>query len=325
MKPIYPAYFIPDLAHVVAFCDEKIPFLALANTLQRHKIPTSGVQVEKNATSLNLRILCFPKPIIERHQEVHLNRECTPDLYYLNIFQLYCPSISDEAWNDLLQRISSINIRSQMNKNNQIRSWVLEYKFVNTPLQTLPIYRKAKQSPQKPIYLTYDQTSNYGRTVEDMLKDWKRIVFLYTIVYKFAQSVRGKCIYLLYIIFIISEYKALFTMLYIFFVGRLCIREMVHVISYNYLNLLFSYGPKKEVICKVFWSPIKNGFDFTFLGGLTSINAHSAMRDLYASNLNYCHDLLQTITLLSETYSPLSSIAKLPLFPTFGTIVSTSK
>lgn len=29
-KTVYPAYFIPELAHVVAMCDEKLPFVALA-------------------------------------------------------------------------------------------------------------------------------------------------------------------------------------------------------------------------------------------------------------------------------------------------------
>lgn len=29
-KTIYPAYFIPELAHVVAMCDEKLPFVSLS-------------------------------------------------------------------------------------------------------------------------------------------------------------------------------------------------------------------------------------------------------------------------------------------------------
>lgn len=29
-RPKLPAYFIPELAHVVAFCDERIPFVTLA-------------------------------------------------------------------------------------------------------------------------------------------------------------------------------------------------------------------------------------------------------------------------------------------------------
>lgn len=29
-KTVYPAYFIPELAHIVAMCDEKLPFIAMA-------------------------------------------------------------------------------------------------------------------------------------------------------------------------------------------------------------------------------------------------------------------------------------------------------
>lgn len=61
-KTISPAYFVPELAHVVAFCDEKLPFVALAEELTKRKIPHSGLQVEANATSLVLKILAFPKP-----------------------------------------------------------------------------------------------------------------------------------------------------------------------------------------------------------------------------------------------------------------------
>lgn len=61
-KTIYPAYFVPELAHVVAMCDEKLPFVALAQELAKRKIPHSGLQVEANATSLVLKLLTLPEP-----------------------------------------------------------------------------------------------------------------------------------------------------------------------------------------------------------------------------------------------------------------------
>ncbi|XP_036346818.1 mediator of RNA polymerase II transcription subunit 14-like [Rhagoletis pomonella] len=39
-KTIYPAYFIPELAHVIAM------FFNLSQELSRHEIPNSGLQVE---------------------------------------------------------------------------------------------------------------------------------------------------------------------------------------------------------------------------------------------------------------------------------------
>lgn len=68
-KTIYPAYFIPELAHVVAMCDEKIPFLNLAQALTKHNIPHSGLQVESNATSLVLKILTLPQPGQQQPEE----------------------------------------------------------------------------------------------------------------------------------------------------------------------------------------------------------------------------------------------------------------
>lgn len=55
-------------------CDEKIPFLNLAQALTKHNIPHSGLQVESNATSLVLKILALPKPGQshgEEQQKVH--------------------------------------------------------------------------------------------------------------------------------------------------------------------------------------------------------------------------------------------------------------
>lgn len=61
-KTIYPAYFIPELAHVVAMCDEKLPFFALAQALSQRKLPHTGLQVEANSTSLVLKLLTLPMP-----------------------------------------------------------------------------------------------------------------------------------------------------------------------------------------------------------------------------------------------------------------------
>lgn len=57
-----PAYFIKELAHVVAMCDEKLPFIAMAQELIKRRIPHSGIQVEANTTSIVLKILALPDP-----------------------------------------------------------------------------------------------------------------------------------------------------------------------------------------------------------------------------------------------------------------------
>lgn len=57
-----PSYFIPELAHTVNMCDERLPFICLATELSNRNIPHSGLQVEANATSLVLQLLSLPEP-----------------------------------------------------------------------------------------------------------------------------------------------------------------------------------------------------------------------------------------------------------------------
>lgn len=45
-RTLSPAYFIPELAHVVAMCDEKLPLVAIAQELNKRNIPHSGLQVK---------------------------------------------------------------------------------------------------------------------------------------------------------------------------------------------------------------------------------------------------------------------------------------
>ncbi|TMW50711.1 hypothetical protein DOY81_004211 [Sarcophaga bullata] len=277
-KTIYPAYFIPELAHVVAMCDEKIPFLNLAQALTKHNIPHSGLQVESNATSLVLKILTLPQPGQQQAEE-QKSQTHTSNL----------PVIEPHVWKDLMKRLLSISIRSQMNKNNQIRVWIVEFVFFSTPLQST---HPKEQGNRRTVYLTYEQISHdFSKTVEDLLKDWSKIVYLYTLVYNFSEHMKNK---------------------------RLNISDTISINSYNYINLLLGYGPKKEVICNIYWSAQSRGFRLIFMGGITAVNAHSMMRDQLATHLNSRHSLIQMVYILHETYYPLSSIAKLPIIPHLG-------
>lgn len=46
-RPKHPAYFIPELAHVVALCDERIPFVTLAQEVSSKFRDTSLCPLEK--------------------------------------------------------------------------------------------------------------------------------------------------------------------------------------------------------------------------------------------------------------------------------------
>ena len=58
-------------------CDEKIPFLNLAQALTKHNIPHSGLQVESNATSLVLKILTLPQPGQQQAEEQKVSSPIT--------------------------------------------------------------------------------------------------------------------------------------------------------------------------------------------------------------------------------------------------------
>lgn len=184
-KTIFPAYFIPELAHVVAMCDEKIPFLNLAQTLSKFRIPHSGLQVEANATSLVLKILALPKP--GSNQAAGANGEQKTTTASSTSSAL--PKIESHVWDDLMRRVLSISVRSQTNKNSQVRIWVVEFVFYSTPLQST---HQKELGSRRTVNLTYEQANHdFSKTVEDLLNDWSKIVYLYTLVYDFAEQLRN--------------------------------------------------------------------------------------------------------------------------------------
>lgn len=76
-RTIYPAYFIPELAHVVAMCDEKLPYYLLAKALNQRRLAHSGLQPEANATSLVLRLLTLPMPELKPTDKVRIDFHTT--------------------------------------------------------------------------------------------------------------------------------------------------------------------------------------------------------------------------------------------------------
>uniref|UniRef100_A0A146LY05 Mediator of RNA polymerase II transcription subunit 14 n=4 Tax=Lygus hesperus TaxID=30085 RepID=A0A146LY05_LYGHE len=149
-----PAYFIPELAHVVALCDERIPFITLAQELGRRDIAHQGLQVEANATALVLKIVQMPPP---------------PGI-----------SINSPAWNHLLKHLLSVSIRVHSNKCIS-KSWIVEFVMFGSPLVTLS---PKEQGMRRPVYFNYDMlpAESVSKTVDALLSDWAQIVHLYTLV-----------------------------------------------------------------------------------------------------------------------------------------------
>ncbi|XP_066584073.1 mediator of RNA polymerase II transcription subunit 14 isoform X2 [Prorops nasuta] len=152
-RPKHPAYFIPELAHVVAFCDERIPFVTLSQELTKREIAHQGIQIEANATALVLKLVHLPAPT----QTIAIN----------------------PAWNALLKRMLSVSIRVQ--GKGMGKTWMAEFVFYGSPLGSS---HPKEQGLRRPVYFQYEMRSadTVSRTVDSLLNDWAQIVHLYLIV-----------------------------------------------------------------------------------------------------------------------------------------------
>ncbi|XP_044010712.1 mediator of RNA polymerase II transcription subunit 14 isoform X2 [Aphidius gifuensis] len=154
----HPAYFIPELAHVVALCDERIPFVTLAQELTKRDIAHQGLQIEANATALVLKLVQLPAP---------------------------SDNIStSSSWNSLLKRLLSVAIRVQ--GKGLTKSWMTEFVFYGSPLSSS---HPKEQGLRRPVYFQYDmgRAESVSRTVDLLLNDWAQIVHLYSIVEDLAE------------------------------------------------------------------------------------------------------------------------------------------
>ncbi|KAJ8973061.1 hypothetical protein NQ317_018789 [Molorchus minor] len=156
-----PAYFIAELAHVVAMCDERLPFVTLASELTKRNVFHQGLQVEANATGLVLKLIQLPPPTKEIGQS--------------------------PAWHALLKRLLSASIRVLI--KGVLKSWMVEFVFYSTPLSST---HPKEQGSRRPIYFQYEMATvdNTSKTVDSLLNDWSQIVHLYTIVHDMSDYLK---------------------------------------------------------------------------------------------------------------------------------------
>ena len=121
----HPAYLLPDLSHVVALCDERIPFASLATQLTRREILHQGLTVEALGAGLALKLIRLP-PV---------------------------EGVSKEAMNELNHRLLAATLRMQVKGS---RAWMLEFLFHASPLISTSPW---EQGPRFPVYLSYDVTT----------------------------------------------------------------------------------------------------------------------------------------------------------------------
>ncbi|XP_045529782.1 mediator of RNA polymerase II transcription subunit 14 [Pieris brassicae] len=147
-----PAYFLPELAHVVAAADERVPFVNLARELANRGVTHGGVQPEWSGSALAMRIVDLPKP----------------------------DSAPVHAVAALRARLLAATIR--LTTKNQARVWTAEIVFHGSPVRT-PSAKE--QGERRCVYLQYELGTNAGRTAEAFLADWAAIVHLHTLLHDY--------------------------------------------------------------------------------------------------------------------------------------------
>ncbi|CAB3237391.1 unnamed protein product [Arctia plantaginis] len=147
-----PAYFIPELAHVVAAADERVPFVNLAQELAARGVSHGGVQPEWSGSALGMRVVALPRP----------DAACA------------------RAAAALRARLLAATIR--LTTKNQARVWTAEIVFHGSPVRT-PNPRE--QGDRRCVYLQYELGTDAGRTADAFLADWGAIVHLHTLLHDF--------------------------------------------------------------------------------------------------------------------------------------------
>lgn len=293
-KSISPAYFIPELSYVVAMCDEKLPFIALSQELAKRKIPHSGLQIEAHASSSVLNILTLPTPAeafanIEKPEKKDKDgKELPKPRDRLSFLQNF---VTKSTYNALIKRILSISIRFLIPRANTLdRSWMLEFVFNSTPLQSSSL---KEQGNRRTLRFLYEMlpTDQIGKTCDLILADWIKIVLLYALVHDFAELYNGE---------------------------KHNLKNIVSVQSYSYTGLTLMYGDTKQLIVNISWCNELKQFLLVFAATDMSANPHPLLRDQLQSHLNTHYNLAQIVHLLNETYQPMGSIAKLPVLPLLG-------
>lgn len=121
----HPAYLLPDLSHVVALCDERIPFNALASALTKRGILHHGLSVEAQGTGLALKLVKLPG----------------------------VDGLPKGVMFSLCRRLIAATIRMQVKGS---KAWVVEFLFNGSPIVSTSPWEAGQRLP---VYLTYDVTT----------------------------------------------------------------------------------------------------------------------------------------------------------------------
>ena len=159
----YPAYFLSDLAHVVAFADERIPFMSLGCELTKRGIVHGDIEIQERAVGLVIKLIRFPK----------------------------VKGVSADVVRRFEKYLMSANIRIQQRGG---RFWRAEFVFYGNPVSkirnngsgaTRRTRRKTgEKGCRKTVMFTYEvgPVEVLGDMVDNLVKEWSQMVHLFALV-----------------------------------------------------------------------------------------------------------------------------------------------
>jgi mediator of RNA polymerase II transcription subunit 14 len=255
-KPRLSIWFVPQLTHIIAMCEERLPLVALGEELEKRGIPHRGLQVDGEGVGMSLSLVHAPP---------------------------YPSDIDANIIKQLNSCLLSLTFRLQY---RGIRVWIAEAVFTKLPIKTTNIH---EQGDFQRVLLLPDKlnTDSADKVIDTFLvSEWTSICHLYVAVQEFARIYNENA-------------------------------EMSHDIevkSYNFKQLVLAYGPSKCYMATVSYS---GQFHILFgsAGQATVPNCHVMISTYLEKDLNQTGSIAHLAKTLSESWSLLVSVSKLPTCP----------
>lgn len=144
----FPAYFISDLAHVIAFADERIPFTYLEQELSKQGVYHTGTVVETNGVGLCIKIVKFPS----------------------------VAGLSGKDAKLFTNKVLSVSIRLS---RNPVSLWMIEWNFIGLPLPN----SSTSKGKAKPLYsqLKLESLADCDKTVTSLVGEWNALAHVFSL------------------------------------------------------------------------------------------------------------------------------------------------
>jgi len=263
--------------------DIEIHSATSVSSVEHEHIRLSSVKAINYITAVTMRRL----PFIEITEQLSKHNVIYNQIEKLEDFNFKLEIIDFSANKDFTINSKDILISCQLRLSEQLSSWKVVYN-INKPFS-----KCCKRIECQHIVFTYAMEQP-AVLVDNIIKDWQGLCKLYN----YAQNVD-------------DIFQALN--------NDLQIRDFIFK-SFDGKSLVFTYGPAHQNKMVLTHSYLTCKYDITF--GETGTSRQKSPHHLIKKNLsdefNHHHNLQYVLKIIHNTYTPLSSIASIPILPALG-------